>query len=373
MIGQSATWLSGSPPELVAALWFAMAIIVMDRFDILLPRGDSMGVSGALVAAGLLVAGPAYLAPLAILSLVFAHVGRGPLHVERLVGAVITRLAAMSVAVALIWLWGVTPGNDVVSVLKLVMVSGAFLATEVIAAQAILSMLSGRPLKRLVVGNFQRQAPLIGAQVSAATLAAITYPQMESWSLVLVVALLLLIRQSLASLLEIRETYRATVEVLVEVAESQDERLRGHADRTAHIARSIGSRMGLSSSDIEKASYAALLHDLDALAGVPADDTRPNRGSSSDVFADTAFFDDVLPVLRLCDGQARESDVTDDNLMTAMIVALSSDIDTTGNTLAARAHSSSAVARVSAQVPGPLKARVVAAALELGYRTPAVS
>jgi len=373
MMSQSATWLTGSSPELVAALWFAMAIIVMDRFDILLPRGDSMGVSGALVVAGLLVAGPVYLAPLALLSLIFAHVGRGPLHVERLVGAVVTRVAAMSVAVVLIWLWGVSPGNDLTSVLKLVMVSAAYLATEVIAAQSILALFSGRPLRRLLVGNFQRQAPLIGAQVSAATLAAITYPQMEAWSLVLVVALLLLIRQSLASLLEIRETYRATVEVLVEVAEGQDERLSGHSERTAHIARSIGSRMGLSSAEIERASYAALLHDLDALSGVSTSGTRGELGSSSEVFADTAFFDDVLPILRLCDGHAGDDDITDDNLMTAMIVALSSDIDTTGNAKAAGAHASSAVARVSHQVPGQLKARVVAAALELGYRTPAVS
>ena len=38
------------------------------------------------------------------------------------------------------------------------------------------------------------------------------------------VALLLLMRQSYALFLDIRETYRTTVEVLVEAAESQDER-----------------------------------------------------------------------------------------------------------------------------------------------------
>ena len=47
---------------------------------------------------------------------------------------------------------------------------------------------------------------------------------MGSWSLIPVVALLLLMRQSYALFLDIRETYRTTVEVLVEAAESQDRR-----------------------------------------------------------------------------------------------------------------------------------------------------
>ena len=47
---------------------------------------------------------------------------------------------------------------------------------------------------------------------------------MGPWSLIPVVALLLLMRQSYALFLDIRETYRTTVEVLVEAAESQDDR-----------------------------------------------------------------------------------------------------------------------------------------------------
>jgi len=231
---------------------------------------------------------------------------------------------------------------------------------------------SGRPLHRLLAGNYRRQGPLIAAQVSASVLAAITYPDMQAWSLVLVVALLLLMRQSLALLLEIRETYRATVEVLVEAAEGQDQRRRGHGERTAQIAREIATRMGLSPTDVERVSYASLLHDVDALAEQTSVSPE-TMGQSAQIFQGTAFFDDVLPVLRLCDGAATPEDISEDHLTTAMLVALASDVDVAMNDSAAAAHGGSSVARVSTAVPPSVKARVVAAALELGYQIPAVT
>ena len=41
-----------------AALWFFLAVLLLDSFDISLPRGDSIGVSGALSAAAVILLGP---------------------------------------------------------------------------------------------------------------------------------------------------------------------------------------------------------------------------------------------------------------------------------------------------------------------------
>jgi len=371
VISEVLAWYAGLPSDLVAALWFALAIVIMDRFDILLPRGDSIGVSGALVIAGVMVAGEQYMAPLAITCLAVAHIGRSDFWSRRLVGALVTRSGALAAVVLLSPFWA--PDPDALSPFWLIGLPPVYLTTEYVAAQSFMAVQSRRPLLRLLSGNLRRQAPLVAAQASASILAAITYPQMEQWSLVLVVALLLLMRQSLALLLEIRETYRTTVEVLVEAAEGQDERLRGHGERSAQIARAIATRMGMNAIDLERVSYATLLHDIDALSGESAKGSCAEVGQSSFVFRDTAFFDDVLPALRLCDGCAIEGDGTDQNLMTAMIVALSSDIDAASSAVTAEAHSSGTVSRVSKIVPPVLKARVVAAALELGYETPAVN
>jgi hypothetical protein len=229
------------------------------------------------------------------------------------------------------------------------------------------------------------QAPLLVAQWSASVLLLITYAGMggsegmHAWSLVPVVALRFLIRQSYAMLMDIRELYRATVEVLVEAAEGQDARRVGHAERTAAVARAIAMRIGLSPNRVERISYAALLHDIDAISSssqliTPDAGTVPivAVGTSSAVFEGVHFFDDVLPIIRICDGYLPEGPPTDDNLLAGLIVAIASDVDAAEHDEVASAHVGNSVDRVAPWLSASAKSSVVGAALALGYRIPAV-
>ena len=223
---------------------------------------------------------------------------------------------------------------------------------------------------RLLRGNIDSQAPLIAAEWSAAVLLLLTYNGMSVWSLVPAMALLLLMRQSYALFLEIRETYRTTVEVLVEAAESQDDRRVGHADRTAVVARSIAVRIGLSASEVERISFAALLHDLGELADQSAATHSDSvHASSAAVVGGVQFFSRVEPVLAICDG-AGESASSDEDLLAAMIVALASDIDADDHPQVAEAHARRSLEGVLPRVTPQMKARAVGAALQLGYRVP---
>jgi len=232
-----------------------------------------------------------------------------------------------------------------------------------------------RPLARLLRGNFRTQAPALAAQWSASVLLLITYGEMRSWSLIPVVALLLLMRQSYALFLDIRETYRTTVEVLVEAAESQDDRRFGHAHRTAATARAIAMHIGLPAPAVERISYAALLHDLGELSdAIGAEGILPVREiRSAEVVAGVEFFRSVEPILQICDGDASRVDVTADLALAAMIVALASDIDCELSWQARAAHRDSTMGHVAPWVSSGLKARAVGAAIELGYPIPAVS
>jgi len=131
-------------------------------------------------------------------------------------------------------------------------------------------------------------------------------------------------------------------------------------------------RLGLSAADVERASYSALLHDVYAIAGAFDAADRGEHGRSSAVLEGVEFFSDVLPVLRVCEGKSVGESVGSQTLLLAMVVALASDIDIARNAGAAQMHSGSAVARVAGRLTGPAKARVVAAALELGFEIPAV-
>ena len=179
-------------------------------------------------------------------------------------------------------------------------------------------------------------------------------------------------------LLDIRELYRTTVEVLVEAAEAQDARRVGHAERTSAAARAIAMRVGLSASRVERISYAALLHDIDAIGDtseISVDGGGPvvAVGSSSAVFEGVHFFDDVIPIIRVCDGFLSEEPPTEDDLQSGLIVALASDVDAAAHPDVASAHAGNSVDRVSPRVSASVKSSVVGAALALGFRIPAVN
>jgi len=352
-----------------AAVWFWIAIALLDSFDITLPRGDSIGVSGALIPSSLFVLGAGPAAAVAVGGLVIGHaVDRDRLTPRGLLDSLGVRAVSFGAAFATsITVASRVPASPVL--VQVILASSAYLFAELVCAQVLSAVETRRPFGRLFRGNLRRQALMLAAQVSAAALVVTTYRGMQAWSLVPVVALLLLMRQSYALLLEMRETYRTTVEILVEAAEGQESRLRGHAERSAHVAREICMRLGLSAREVERASYSALLHDVYAIAGHFGQD---QGGGASSVLEGVEFFADVLPVLRVCDGNVEEGSVSDGTLLLAMVVSLASDIDVSQSPSAALAHAGSAVSSVAGLIPQAVKARAVAAAIELGYETPAV-
>jgi len=356
------------------AVCFFVAVFILDLFDISLPRGDSIGVSGALCAAAVLILGPSKAIPLCLASLVLAFALRpGDRPGRWTATGIATRAISLAIGAATMGLLGVE-GATWQRYMVVFVVPATLLLGELVVAQMGMSLASKRPLARLIRGNVVVQAPLLIAEWSAAVLLLITFEGMGSWSLIPVVALLLLIRQSYALLLDIRETYRTTVEVLVMAAEGQDSRLAGHAERTAVIARKIAMRVGLTVPQVELVSYAALLHDVDAIRGEARVADHNAAGHSSELFDGVDFFADVRPILRVCDGDfASEGVPKEGNLMAGFIVALASDADAAERADVAAMHTGSVVARVSPGVSGSAKAAAVAAALSLGYKIPAVS
>lgn len=216
---------------------------------------------------------------------------------------------------------------------------------------------------RGMVSRWRRFLPLLAAEASTAGLTVVVFPLMGAWSLVLSGSLVLLIRVSAGLLTRMRETYRLTIEVLLEAAEGGRPEKRGHADRTAATARSIALECGLSIAAVERIEYAALLHDLGEIGG---------SGTAVGVIEDVHFFSDVLPVLALCDGSIADTPTggTQDAIA-AFIVALSSDID--DMTSAGGQTVGTALSRVVPVTPPDAKATAVAAALRLGLRIPGIA
>lgn len=356
-----------NPEEATVLVAFIAAILLIDSFDISLPRGDSIGMSGPLVAASVVAFGPWVAMAIGLGSAAAIQLAR---RMRGLDAALLDEIAVRAASIGLASAASMALTFLGIEVVIVVAVPAVYLATELVGRQVLLALRGGRSLRRLLAGNISRQALLFAAQLSVSALTILTYQSMGVWSVIPVVALLLLMRQAYSMLLEIRETYLTTVSVLVEAAESQSESNRGHSERTASIARAIGSHCGLSTNEIERLSYAALLHDIGRIADI-GEDGRP-AGSAS-LVADVAFFDHILEVLRILDGaDAEPGGRNDRDLLASFIVALSSDIDDTSSREDGQASFEPAVSRIAPLVPSRMKAQTVAAAVGLGYPVPAI-
>lgn len=350
-----------------ALLSFWTATVLLGTLDISLPRGDAVGVSGVLDVLALILFGPMFALLTCVLGVTGASLVRRTIdRPGRVSLALASRLCGLASAYAV--LWSTSLLSQRLTALRWIfdfLAIAACVLTELVVVQVIASARTGRSFVRLVRGNMSHQSPLMLAQISSGLLALIGYSVMREWSLVVVVALLLLIRQSYALLLDIRETYRMTVEVLVDVAERSSPDLHGHADRTSKIAREISIACGLSPNEVERISYAALLHDVNVLATGRQSGTRST--SSTDVLAGIPFFHDVISILELCDGSGEGPSGQLSDLLASFIVCLSSDIDAGAHPKLLSAHDGRRVERISSEVPPNLRARASVAARALGY------
>lgn len=350
---------------------FILAVVLLDALDVALPRGDSVSVAGALIAAmaalhgvpaSLVAATAAWFVSLILRGGVTASFWKWTARLVSLLGTLVLE---------------VTIGGPM-SHMPLVLAGTAvvlYLSLEFLASQTVAGLRQSRSIIGLLKGNLRRHFPLMASQLSAALLIIVTYDGMREWSIIPVTALLLITRQSFALLHEIRETYRTTVEVLIEAAEQSDARRRGHAERTALIARRIAARLHLSAKEVERVNFAALLHDIGAIAHEQADDrpdgSETDAGSGARVIEGAEFFGSVSPILHLCEGDVG-SEHTRDDVRAALIVALASDIDCLRRQVVSLVHDGHTVDRVLPVASPAQKSKVVAAAVELGYQIPAV-
>jgi hypothetical protein len=92
------------------------------------------------------------------------------------------------------------------------------------------------------------------------------YLDLGAATVVLFVAPIVVARETFATYTRARESYEATLDMLVRTLESKDRYTAGHAERVARYSRYIGEELGFSLARLERLRYAALMHDIGKLA-----------------------------------------------------------------------------------------------------------
>lgn len=313
------------------------ALLMLSFLDVWLPRGDAADLSSAVAVMSLVLLDPLTTLVAVVAVRVAAHVLR---HRSTKSGLLLEAVAARSAGVIAggAALFGVRSslGGDMESVmLAVAVVALAYFLAEVLVVQALATLRLGRSFLHLLVGNMRLQGWLIAAQMSIAVLGVTIYPAMRLWGLLLCLVLLLVLRQSFVLLLDIREAYRATTAAIARSFEAHDSEKSGHAERVAHCARAIASRLGVHGRDLERLQYASLFHDI---AAVAIDDPPPGADSAmlaratgrgaADILADVRFLEGVMPLLRLSDGEIPlEAFERGRDPLLAYIVCRASDVD----------------------------------------------
>jgi len=148
------------------------------------------------------------------------------------------------------------------------------------------------------------------------------YPSLGLWGFAIALLLTLILQNSFGLYLRIRRAYAQTIGALAHAAELDRPDDTGHARRVADLAVSVGREMGISSLDLERIGYAALLHDIGRIGGdrLEQDITHPERGAA--IVSDVPFLEGVAPLI------AHYRDVeAKDAPMGAMIVGVCCRLD----------------------------------------------
>jgi hypothetical protein len=292
---------TGLPPlaDWLAALPLLAALVLIEAYDVQLPRGERSTMSPPLIAVAVYVLHPSLVVPVVALSSAIALVAS--YRSVRLEGGMHIAVRRVIVGgLGLLYL-GILLENPLGSaILGLGTLAAAVVILDFLLAQVQAAVRLDVQLLALILGSSRLQGAMLVAKVTAAVLALVLFDVMGSWVLIVLVLLLLVMRQSFLMLLNVRGAYQATIEAFAGTAEAVHPEREGHAMRVSRLATEVGREFGFRGSELERLAYSALLHDLGAVSsGREGEIDAPVHLTSSEMLKEVSFLQDVVPVLRV--------------------------------------------------------------------------
>jgi hypothetical protein len=325
-------WPRLEADDVVTLVIFLVAVYVLELFDVELPQGDYTSMAAPVVAVAVpFVASENYFW-LIVLPTMLAQLSRvRSKSAAEPVDAVLRR-SILAILAGVLWAFAGSIGLDVSSIGGSLVFVGLVVLADFVLAEIQTAIRTGSSLLSLMVGGLGLQGSLVAANASAGALALLIYPVMGVWAVLALVLVLLLMRQSFSMLLSVRRAYQATIEALVRTVEAQRPGKLGHSERVAALATEAGRLYGFRGAELERLSYAGLLHDL---GGGDAEEQAESKhhdvaeaSSAADMIEEVGFLSEVTPILRLQEEPcALEMGSKDAELQMAYLVLAASGLD----------------------------------------------
>lgn len=305
MIAAWVTWsVRGSELSLVTAAALTGAFFATRLLTIRLPQGDDVYVT--------LVVGLTALAVTGVWTVLIASVAAGILEtVARLSqsprAATVHRIIDLIRGTAVIGIVSpfqlvlqplVQSGQHGDALILWVLAAGAAYATLDIVSMAIQQRIAGGPTVLHGVSALQR--PLLTVYLVHLPMAAVSvrlFAASGSWAFPVALLLTLILQNSFNLYLRIRRGYADTISALAHAAELDRPHDSGHARRVADLSVAVGRKLGLSSQELERIGYAALLHDIGRMGDIGEDPRGAHARRGAEIVGSIPFLRDVAPLV----------------------------------------------------------------------------
>lgn len=310
------TWtVRGSELSLVSAAALTGAFFATRLLTIRLPQGDDVYVT--------LVVGLTALAVADVRTVLLASAAAGILET-------VARLSQSSRAATLHRIVDLVRGTAVIGIISpfqlvlqplvqsgqqqgeglilWVLAAGAIYAMLDIVTMAIQQHIDGGPPAMQGVAALQR--PLVTVYLVHLPMAAVSvrlFAASGSWVFPVALLLTLILQNSFNLYLRIRRGYVDTISALAHAAELDRPHDSGHARRVADLSVAVGRKLGLSSQELERIGYAALLHDIGRIGDVGEDSSGIHAQRGAEIVGSIPFLRDVAPLI---DAQGDEDSAT---------------------------------------------------------------
>ncbi len=295
-----------------------IVVVAAEALSVRLPTGATTSLSFPVMVAALILLGPTSGAIVVSGSSLSVEDFRSRRH-PALVAGNLCQLVLTALAAG--WLHFVLGGRALAEgplrsedlssfVLPMVALAATSLAVNVLLVAVGVSFYRGIPLRRVWSSMFSWSlAPQFALAFLGVALAQVV-ALLGEWGLLLFVFPLIVARQLYQRFINLKDAYLDTVSSLVAAIEAKDPYTRGHSERVAETAASIGRSMGLPDARVQRIVFASLLHDVGKI-GIPRrilgkeggltvselDEIRKHPSIGAHILARVPYLSEVVPAV----------------------------------------------------------------------------
>lgn len=260
---------SPSPDLIIGMEAFFIVTLLVAIFSIPLLLGQStVSVVPPVIWSMIVLFGPLYATIIAVLSNFIYDFQVKKVEHPLLAATTTQHIATVSIAgMTFLWTGGKVGSQEIASlIVPFLACVVVYLLLDSIFSSCIIALLEKKSIYDAWAVNYQWMVPYTFALIPFSILMIFMYQQLGLIGLILFIIPLLMIRSSYSLNIDLKKTYKETVQAFVRTIEAHDPYTAGHSNRVANYSKSLAKQLKMPFHEIERLEFSAYLHDVGKIA-----------------------------------------------------------------------------------------------------------